>query len=115
MYFDPGTCPASFLPWLASWLNLELDPTSPESRKRQVVELGTELLALKGMPYGLSRAIETTLGFASEVEDVLDQPFVFRVRVRVPSDADGAVRDQLERLIRAYKPAHAGYVLEVES
>src|SRR5437764_5528505 len=35
MYFDPHTCPTSFLPWLASWLNLPFNAHWPEARRRR--------------------------------------------------------------------------------
>src|SRR5205814_3376189 len=31
MYFDPRTCPAAFLPWLARWLDLSFNTHSPEA------------------------------------------------------------------------------------
>jgi len=115
MYFDPRTCPASLLPWLARWLDLDLDPAWPESRLRQVVASGMEIQAWRGTLYGLGRAIEAAMGLRPEIEEDPERPFVFRVRVRLPSGDDGASRLQLDRLIRSHKPAHTGYVLEVES
>jgi hypothetical protein len=47
-----------------------------------------------------------------EIKQETSQPFVFRIRLSLPGDGSLS-RDFVERLIRTYKPAHAGYVLEV--
>jgi phage tail-like protein len=111
-YFDPRTCPPSFLPWLATWLDPALDTRWPEERLRQVLARAIDLFRWRGTRYGLSRMIELCTGVAPRVSDEPDTPFAFRVQVEVPPEMGVDVR-LLEGLIQAQKPAHAGYVLEV--
>jgi phage tail-like protein len=112
MYFDPMTCPSALLPWLASWFGLTLNPHWPESRSRALLAEAFELYRWRGTKYGIARMIEVYTGFKPEVTQSASEPFVFRIRVVVP-DKDRALVDSLDELIRAHKPAHAGYVLEV--
>src|SRR5205807_6447131 len=53
MYFDPHTCPASFLPWLASWFDLSLNMHWPEARMRGLLAEAMDLYSLRGTNYGL--------------------------------------------------------------
>jgi phage tail-like protein len=111
MYFDPHTCPPSFLPWLASWLGMSLNQHWPEARCRQLLSEALELYQWRGTRYGLASMIKVCTGFTPEVTEDPAQPFLFRVRI-----AETAVSDTdwqlIEELVIAHKPAHAGYVLE---
>ncbi len=112
MYFDPRTCPAPLLPWLAGWLDLSFPPGWPEGRKRKVLAEGTTLLRWRGTRFGLERLIEVFTGLTPQISELPGEPYVFHIRLLVPAGA--TVDDaQVEALIRAHKPAHAGYVLEV--
>jgi phage tail-like protein len=115
MYFDPRTCPQSFLPWLASWLDIPLNPHWSEARKRRLLAQAWELYSWRGTLYGLKRMIEICTGLAPEITENPAEPFVFRVRIRLQPTADGEAVDRafIEELIQAHKPAHAGYILEV--
>jgi phage tail-like protein len=110
MYFDPRTCPASLLGWLARWVDLRVSPHWPEARVRNLVAEGMQLHQWCGTRYGLTRMIELCSGVTPEIEET-SEPFVFRIRL--PRDA-GIDKDFVEELIRTYKPAHAGYVLDLE-
>lgn len=112
LYFDPRTCPASMLPWLASWVDLPLSPHWPESRVRQLVAEALDLYRWRGTRYGLARMIEIRTGLSAQVDEVADQPWVFRVTVHTPEGA-GVDRELVQEVIDAHKPAHAGYILEV--
>ena len=114
MYFDPRTSPATFLPWLASWLHLALDPHWPETRRRQLVAEAMELYRWRGTPYGLSRMIEVCTGITPVITEVRGEPFTFRIAVSIPPGSD-ARREVIEGLVRTHKPAHVGYVLEITS
>lgn len=113
MYFDPRTCPASFLPWLARWIDLDLDPGLPEARRRALLTEAFELYRWRGTRYGLSRMIELRTGLTPEIVDEPAMPFVMRVRLTL---ADGVAFDRqaLEDVISAHKPAHVGYILELQ-
>lgn len=111
MYFDPRTCPASFLPWLAGWLGMSLNRHWPEARCRQLLAEGLDLYHWRGTRYGLTRMIKVCTGLTPEITEDPAQPFFFRVRIleTSASDIDWVL---IEELINAHKPAHAGYVLE---
>ena len=113
MYFDPRTCPVTFLPWLARWLDLSFNNHWPESRRRRLLTEATDLYRWRGTRYGLTRMIEVCTGLQPEIRDDPAQPFLFHVRVALPRDG-GIRRELIDELIRAHKPAHAGYTLEVE-
>lgn len=115
LYFDPRTCPLSFLPWLASWLDIPLNPHWPEMRQRRLLAQAMELYSWRGTSYGLARLIEICTGLTTEIVEKPNEPFVFRIRVSLSSATDGELVDRafIEELIQAHKPAHTGYVLEI--
>jgi phage tail-like protein len=115
MYFDPRTCPASFLPWLASWLDLPFNPHWPETRHRRLLSAAMELYSWRGTAYGLTRMIEVCTGLTPLIRELPSQPFVFHIRIIPPPGAPAGTVDTdfIEELIQTHKPAHAGYVLEV--
>lgn len=115
MYFDPRTCPASFLPWLASWLDLPFNPHWPEARHRRLLSAAMELYSWRGTAYGLTRMIEVCTGLTPLIRELPSQPFVFHIRIITPPGAAAGTVDTdfIEELIQTHKPAHAGYVLEV--
>ena len=114
MYFDPRTCPESFLPWLASWLGLVL-PTHRLEVHRHFLTQAMELYNWRGTRYGLIRMIEVCTGLTPEIVELPTRPFVFLVRITIPSDFPGEIPDKnlIEELIQTHKPAHVGYLLEV--
>lgn len=112
MYFDPRTCPASFLPWLASWLDLSFNQHWPETRRRRLLAEAIDLYRWRGTRYGLVRMIEVCTGITPEVTDNPAQPFVFDVKITLPKDGE-IDKNLIDELIQAHKPAHAGYRLEV--
>ncbi len=117
MYFDPRTCPVSFLPWLASWLGLSLNPHWPEIRQRRLLAQAMDLYRWRGTRYGLVRMIEVCTGITPVIIENPLEPFVFRIRITLPSDASSGAIDKelIEELIKIHKPAHAGYILEVNA
>ena len=110
MYFDPQTCPAVMLPWLATWLDLELNPHWPEVRKRRLLSEAMELYRWRGTRYGLSRLLEICTGMTPTITEMADQPFSIDIVVSLQTDEAGQ-RELVERLIQAHKPAHVGYTL----
>lgn len=111
MYFDPRSCPPSFLPWLATWLDLEFNPHWPEARQRSVLSEALELYRWRGTLYGLVRLIEIFTGSTPDVTETPGRPYLFHIRLQ--HSADQTVdRESVERLIQTHKPAHTGYTLE---
>lgn len=117
LYFDPRTCPVSFLPWLASWLDIPLNSHWPEARQRRLLAQAMELYSWRGTGYGLARLIEICTGLTPEITEKPNEPFVFHIRITLVHTTTGEVVDRafIEELIQTHKPAHAGYILEVFS
>jgi phage tail-like protein len=113
-YFSPRTCPSSWLPWFASWFGLELDPSLSEPRVRMLLANTIEIYRWRGTKYGLTRVIEVCLGIRPVISENPSEPNVFQVRVRLPADATPDFVPRLRALITAHKPAHTGYVIEVQ-
>jgi phage tail-like protein len=114
MYFDPATCPASFLTWFAGWFDLAVGAHWPERRKRDLLGQAMDLYRWRGTRYGMTQMIELWTGFTPDIQESPTDPFVFHVRLSVPSGID-VDRRLVEDLVQAHKPAHAGYVLEITS
>jgi phage tail-like protein len=117
MYFDPYTCPVSFLPWLTSWLGLPFNPHWPEARHRRLLAQCMEIYNWRGTRYGLACMIEVCTGLTPVIKESTGQPFVFHISIALPAgDAGNRVdKNLIEELIRVHKPAYAGYILEVIS
>jgi phage tail-like protein len=115
LYFDPHTCPLSFLPWLASWLDIPFNPHWPEARQRRLLSQAMELYSWRGTSYGLARLIEICTGLTPQITEKPNEPFVFHIRISLSNASNDEHIDRafLEELIQTHKPAHAGYVLEV--
>jgi phage tail-like protein len=113
MFFSPRSCPASWLPWLASWVGIAVDPALPEPRARALVMNGMRIGQWRGTRKGLSLAIEVHLGLQPDIVERPDEPNVFRVRVKLPRDSADLL-PALRELVQAYKPAHMGFVIEVQ-
>jgi phage tail-like protein len=112
-YLDPATCPAEWLPWMASWFGIVLRPHWPEARKRAFLAHAVDVYRWRGTAYGLERVIETCTGARPEIGLLPENPFVFRVVVRAPDAADLHFEHDLNELIATHKPAHTGYTLEI--
>jgi P2-related tail formation protein len=73
-----------------------------------------EIYRWRGTKYGLRRVIEVCLGIRPVITESQSEPNVFRVRVRLPAEATPDFVPRLRALISAHKPAHTGYVIEVQ-
>ena len=62
LYFDPRTCPAAMLAWLAGWVGFPHEPRLPEHRQRALLAEAHWLLRWRGTAYGLARLIELAAG-----------------------------------------------------
>lgn len=66
-YFDPRMTPSPFLPWLASWLDLELVESWPEERVRQLIRWAIALHRSRGTRWGLLKYLELYTGQIAEI------------------------------------------------
>jgi len=112
LYFDPRTCPPSFLPWLAGWLDMAVNPYWPESRVRRLIAEAADLYRWRGTAYGLKRLIEVVTGLMPTITENPAQPFVFHISLSIPPNSDVDAR-LIDDLVRTHKPAHAGYILDI--
>ena len=114
MYFDARTCPAAFLPWLASWLDFSFNAHWPEARRRRLLAEAMELYRWRGTRDGLTHMIEVCAGLTPAITESADQPLVFTVTITAPPGTN-VDEDLIDELVRAHKPAWAGYKLEFTS
>ncbi len=132
-YFDPGTTPESFIPWLASWVGLVLDERWPEARRQELINSAVELYRWQGTKRGLSQYLKIYTGVmpeiiehtytppvhsesntqpgTSEPEGEKSQAFCFSVILNVP-DAAKINIDIVRTIIETEKPAHTTYLLK---
>jgi len=136
-YFDPDLTPESFLPWLASWVGMELDGRLPEERQRELLRSAVSLYRRRGTKHGLKDYLEAyTGGRAQIIEYRADNfrlgpearlgpnialgrenvPHTFSVVLHLPPlppDEEARQRRLVESIIEAEKPAHTGYKLMI--
>lgn len=128
---------AEFLPWLASWLALHLEPDWTEMQKRRWLHVAPALFHMRGTKRALTTLLEMHLGFAPEIRENAWPFEPFRVGVtseigvsstilpplnlahcfvvRLPVADTALTHEQLvriHRVIHAEKPAHTMYYLE---
>jgi phage tail-like protein len=77
-YFGPGTAPVEFLPMLATWVGLQLDPSLPIAAKRRVIAGVGRVGALRSTPKGIRELIVALLGMKNSDAPLLLEHF--RVR-----------------------------------
>ncbi|HUS12420.1 MAG TPA: phage tail protein I, partial [Pyrinomonadaceae bacterium] len=67
--FDPRAVPREFLPWLASWLALELDENWSEEQQRWLVASAFERHGRRGTVAGLRESLRLFAGVAGIIEE----------------------------------------------
>lgn len=68
-YFDPGTAPEGWLPWLAGWLALELPEEWAPDRKRRAIADAFAAYALRGTREGLRSSLRAWTGMDARIEE----------------------------------------------
>jgi len=129
-YLDPRLAPLDFLPWLASWMGVELDETLPPARRRAIVDSAGALQPVYGTRAGLVRILELVTGAPVEVRESggvrwsaapgADPPGdpepALDIIVRVPDPTGRAgenMRERVERVVREVRPAHLPFRVQV--
>ena len=116
-YYDPRMAPSSFLPWLATWIDLALDENWPEARRRELIHRGTELYRWRGTRRGLLAYLRIYAGVEPVITEQFTKeeggPFHFTVALKV-KDAGQVDEARLRAIIEAEKPAHTTYTLQIE-
>lgn len=133
LYFDPLITPEPFLPWLASWIDLVLDPTWPVQKRRDLIRLGAELFKWRGTRRGLVEYLRVYTGCTPEISEhapgmSLGPDTTLGVNTRLGSSGggyhfnvtleldDGGQIDErrVRAIVNAQKPAHTVYTLKME-
>lgn len=70
--FDPQAAPRQLLPWLASWLALELDEDWDEKRQRNAIAAAFERYGRRGTADGLREALRDL----AQVSAIIDEPIL---------------------------------------
>lgn len=132
-FFDPYRAPAAFVPFLASWVDLDrllrevpeefaaqALPSLPSGmgRLRELVAAATFLAQWRGTARGLLRFLETATGatgFSIEEQAPGPEglPLPFHLRIHVPRAAT-PYRTMIEHIIESEKPAYVTYELQLE-
>jgi phage tail-like protein len=109
--FQPDVTPESFLPYLASWLDLDrfLDEDGKfppgSDRLRVLILQAASLYRLRGTRQGMERFLETATGIPGfQVTASSEQPF--HLLVRIPPQAE-RLRRFIHKVVQAEKPAYA--------
>ena len=140
--FDPTVTPADMLPWLASWLDLQLDPEWPEPQRRALLKSARRLYQKRGTAAGLREYLEIYTGGEVQIIEHRADNFVvgqradlgnsvalgrdnrahtFTVVVRVAEELlgnDSQVqqwRQRITAIIDREKPVHTTYTLRLEA
>lgn len=131
-YFDPRLTPAELLPWLASWVGLELDENWPLEQRRELVAWAVTLYRWRGTRRGLREHLRLytgrtplivenfsglRLGQDATLTDnaALGEPQRHWLNITVLADHPRKLEERVIRhIIEFQKPAHVGYSFEVK-
>lgn len=132
MFFNPYQAPDSFVPFLASWVDMEwvllenatefsaLTPPLPSGmgRLRELVARATFLAQWRGTARGLLSFLETACGVQGfrideRVPGPDGRPRPFHIAVHAPPEA-AIYQALLKRIIEAEKPAYVTYELIIQ-
>jgi phage tail-like protein len=112
-FFNPYTTPARFVPYLASWLDLERffdvagsEPVSSGGgRVRELIARAAWLSQWRGTARGLLAFLETATGATGFTIDEHAQQRAFHISVHVPA-ALAAHQALIARIVDSEKPAY---------
>ena len=131
-YFDPRLTPEEMLPWLASWLGLELDENWPIEKRRELTCWAAKLYRMRGTRFSLREHLRIYVGrpplivenfsglrlgqdAALGVNSYMGEATANTIMVTVLADRPEELDEQvLRHIVETEKPAHAAYLLEVQ-
>jgi phage tail-like protein len=130
-YLDPRLTPAELLPWLSSWVGLELDENWPLDRQRALVGATVMLYRWRGTRRALRDHLAIYTGREPLIVENFDglrlgqdarlgvntalgvaRPHTLAVTIDGREDVDEQV---LRRIIELEKPPHTGYTLSIRA
>lgn len=130
-YFDPHLTPEELLPWLASWVDLDLDENWPLEQRRELVSWAVTLYRWRGTRRGLRQHLQLYTGLPPLIVENFDgmrlgqdaalglntrlgEQQAHAISVTVMLDGAREVNEQVVRkIIEAELPAHVSYTLDV--
>lgn len=112
LFLDPDVAPAEFLPWLANWFGVLLQPDWSEAQRRAYLRHAGFIFARRGTRAALKKVLEIFTGVEPDIDDTANDLPPFTFRVRLPMRATSGQVEQISALIDAHKPAHTTYLLE---
>jgi phage tail-like protein len=107
-YLDPWLTPADFVPWLAGWVGLVLDPAWPMGRRRAGIARAAELYRLRGTAAGVAAAVELATGVSPEVTESGGSAWSPRPTLSFAAGADYAGPDPASGGPASASPASGG-------
>lgn len=133
VYFDPMITPESFIPWLASWLDLVPDPSWTIKKRRELIKSAAILHRLRGTKRGLSEYLRIYTGVIPEITEavqgmtldsdtklgintVLGSPGSansFTVTLEIDGNSEVDI-ETVKAIIDSQKPAHTVYTLQIK-
>ncbi len=133
-YFDPQMTPESLLPWLASWVDLTLDPTWPIERRRELAQSAAELYRWRGTKRGLTDYLRIYTGSIPEISEYipgmrLNHKTKLGINTQLGSSGEGHYFtvileldgnsevniSTVKAIIEAQKPANTVYTLQIST
>lgn len=125
-YLDVGTTPDDMLPWLAQWVGLTLDPAHERGGQRELLRTAREMHARQGTRHGIELAVTAALGVEVEVVETGAAAWSSRADAELPGQPEPAIvvrvrpgadrevdLDHLDAVVRAVRPVHVRYEVEV--
>lgn len=109
-WFDPRRTSEDFVPFLAGWVDLDLEVTTGVGRLRELIVAAAEISRWRGTRHGLELFLETATGLQGfvieeEVAGADGRPLPFVIRVTAPAGARPHER-MVRRIIDIEKPVH---------
>ncbi len=134
LYLDPKYTPESFLPWLASWMGIDLNPRMSLREQRKLIQNLIELSSWRGTRRGLREHIKLVTGLESQISEsgagmILSEASQLGVNTTLSSisgrnhllitlfadDTAKVDRELVGAIILFHLPAQATYSLEIVS
>ncbi len=140
LLFRPSDAPDAFLPWLSSWIALQLEDDWPDDKKRRWLRSAPALYQIRGTRKALELLLEIYVGVKPRITENEWPAGAFRVEVSstigesstilppmnlkhcfvvelplAASEVSDALIVRIHRVIQAEKPAHTNYFLRFES
>lgn len=125
-YLDPRLTPEDFLPWLASWVAADTDPSRSPELRRTLVARAVELHRWQGTARGLVERLWLCFGVGAEVDDGVSATWSSTPDTDLPGtpgnqavvrvwseDTHEIPVEQITALVTAVCPAHLTCTVEV--